>query len=96
VRKVIAYIHKEKQYLYEALVDCGLSYTVSATNFILVDFKRGVDELFEYLLRRGVIIRPLTEWGLPSFFRVTVGLHQENTAFIRHLNNYLLREKTGR
>ena len=39
-------------------------------------------ELFEKLLRRGIIIRPLTSYGLPDLLRVSVGTEEENRLFL--------------
>jgi len=46
----------------------------SSANFVLVDLG-GVDDgaLFEAMVRRGVLIRPGTELGLPGWARITVG-----------------------
>lgn len=89
VKKVVRYIKKEKNYLYKELRKCGLSFVESATNFILVDLKKGAKPLYNYLLRKGIIVRELEDWGLKNFFRVTVGLHQENKKFIKYLRQYL-------
>jgi histidinol-phosphate aminotransferase len=51
----------------------GMAPVPSAANFVLVEL--GVDdpELAERLVRRGVLIRPGTELGLPGWARITVG-----------------------
>lgn len=89
LRKVTTHVEKEKKYFYKELKKCNLSFTESATNFILVDFKRDVSELCDYLLKKGVIIRGLSSWGLKNFFRVTIGLSCENKKFINCLKSYL-------
>lgn len=89
VKKVKTHTTREKKYLYREFEKLDLEYIPSVTNFVLIDFKKDVTRLNEYLLRRGVIIRPLAGWGLPKFFRVTVGLHKENEMFIRHLKGFL-------
>ncbi len=89
MKRVVSYVKKEKEYLYQGLKKCGLSFAKSATNFILVDFKKDTTGLFDYLLKKGVIVRELKGWGLGNFFRVTAGLHQENKKFIDCLKEYL-------
>ncbi len=89
VKKVVSYIDREKKYLYREFDALKLDYVRSATNFILVDFKQDTTSLIEYLLSRGIIIRNMDTWGLPRFFRVSVGLQKENIAFIRCLGAYL-------
>jgi len=51
----------------------GMAAVPSSANFVLVDL--GVDDvaLFERMLRRGVVIRPGHELGLPGWARITVG-----------------------
>jgi len=89
LKKTVNYINKEKDYFYHYFEKLGLEYVKSATNFILVNFKKDTQSLYEYLLKRGIIIRQLRGWGLKNYFRVTVGLHKENLAFMRYFKSYL-------
>jgi len=89
LEKSVNYVNKEKGFFYKAFSDLGIEYVESATNFVLVNFKSDTKELYRYLLKRGVIIRDLSSWGLSGFFRVTVGLHKENIFFVKNLKNYL-------
>jgi histidinol-phosphate aminotransferase len=51
----------------------GMAPVPSSANFVLVDL--GVDDtaLFERMIRRGVLVRPGHELGLPGWARITVG-----------------------
>jgi histidinol-phosphate aminotransferase len=54
-------------------------------NFLMLDigtFER-VNFINESLLKEGVIIRPLLAFGLPHCIRITMGLQEENEAFIK-------------
>ncbi len=93
LKKTKEYIKKEKFYLYQELRKLKLEFVESVTNFVLVNFKRDTKTLYNYLLRRGVIIRELSSWGMKNFFRVTVGLHKENSRFIRYLKEFLRRKE---
>jgi len=55
----------------------------SQTNFVLADFVRPAAELYERLLDRGVIVRPIP--SLPKSLRVSVGLRSENERFLSAL-----------
>jgi histidinol-phosphate aminotransferase len=55
----------------------------SQGNFLLVDMKRPSAELYPEFLKRGVIVRPVTNYGLPSCLRVTAGLPEENRKFFQ-------------
>jgi histidinol-phosphate aminotransferase len=41
--------------------------------------------MYEALLRQGVIVRPVANYGMPNHLRVTVGLPEENEKFINAL-----------
>jgi histidinol-phosphate aminotransferase len=56
----------------------------SVGNFVLVKVGAAA-RVYEQLLRRGVIVRPVANYGLPEWLRVTVGLPEENAAFLRAL-----------
>jgi histidinol-phosphate aminotransferase len=67
--------------LQQAFADMGLEYVPSYGNFVLV--KVGdADAVYEGLLRAGIIVRPVGNYGLAQWLRVTVGLPQENEAFL--------------
>lgn len=88
LEKTVAYILKEKRYLYNAFTRLGLTYVESATNFVLVRCSGDAAPLAAYLLRKGIIVRDMAGWGLRSCFRVTVGLHKENKALVAYLKEY--------
>ena len=76
------------EFLYGRLKELGVAYVPSQANFLLVEVGDGV-EVFEKLLREGVIVRPVKGYGLPSHIRVTVGLPEENERFIDALARVL-------
>lgn len=51
----------------------GLAYIPSVGNFIAVDVGRPAGPVYEALLRRGVIVRPLAPYGMPRHLRITIG-----------------------
>jgi histidinol-phosphate aminotransferase len=67
----------------------GLSYIPSVGNFVSVDVGRPGAEVYESLLRQGVIVRPVGNYGMPTHLRVTVGLEHENERFIKALAKVL-------
>jgi histidinol-phosphate aminotransferase len=72
------------QQLTTAFASLGLEYVPSVGNFVLVKVGAAA-RVYEQLLRRGVIVRPVANYGLPEWLRVTVGLPEENAAFLRAL-----------
>ena len=57
----------------------------SAGNFLCVDLRRDAQPVFEALLRSGVIVRTIREYGLPNHIRVSVGLPEENQRLLEAL-----------
>jgi histidinol-phosphate aminotransferase len=53
-------------------------------NFLLINVGDGT-RVYEALLRQGVIVRPVANYGLPQWLRVTVGLPVENERFLAAL-----------
>jgi histidinol-phosphate aminotransferase len=63
----------------------GLRYIESEANFVMVEVG-SADYVFKHLLHRGVIIRSMTSYGLPSWIRVSVGIPEE---MVKFENNFL-------
>jgi histidinol-phosphate aminotransferase len=84
---------------YRVLVDAferlGLEFVPSHGNFVLVRVARDVaddgagERVNLALLKQGVIVRPVGNYGLPQWLRVTIGLPEENRAFIGALEKAL-------
>ncbi len=51
----------------------GIEYIPSAGNFVSVRFGAASPQIYQGLLERGVIVRPLANYGLPEFLRISVG-----------------------
>jgi histidinol-phosphate aminotransferase len=80
-REGLAYLTREFDRL-------GLRWVPTAANFILVRVGQGV-RVYEALLRRGVIVRPMDGYGFPEHLRVTIGLPEENARCIAALEAVL-------
>ncbi|MCB0826268.1 MAG: histidinol-phosphate transaminase [Armatimonadetes bacterium] len=61
--------------------DMGLRSIPSAANFICVDVQRDDKEVFDELLKRGVIVRAGGPLGLPQIIRVSIGTREEMDIF---------------
>ncbi len=75
-----------------AFEQIGIRYVPSFGNFVL--FRAGDDDgagarVNLALLKKGVIVRPVGNYGLPQWLRVSIGLPQENAAFIAALRDVL-------
>ncbi|MEQ8485431.1 MAG: histidinol-phosphate transaminase [Pseudomonadales bacterium] len=70
----------------------SLPYIPSAGNFVTFEVPPGFEDgaaVYQALLREGVIVRPVAEYGLPRHLRVTVGLPAENERFLAALDRVL-------
>jgi histidinol-phosphate aminotransferase len=76
-------------YFYRELKEMGLKFWPSQGNFILFDTQKDAKTLFQALLREGVIMRPVQNYGLPSLMRLSVGLSSENQKAIAALKKVL-------
>ena len=78
--------------LTQAFAEMGLTYLSSAGNFVLVkvgeDDEAGV-RVNLALLKRGIIVRPVGNYGLPKWLRISIGLSEENAAFINAFREIL-------
>jgi histidinol-phosphate aminotransferase len=61
----------------------------SLANFVLVDCGRPSAPLYERLLRKGVIVRPMAMWGLPNALRISVATHPDLPRVIAAVNDVL-------
>jgi histidinol-phosphate aminotransferase len=70
----------------------GLPYIPSVGNFITIEVGDNALELYQQLLREGVIVRPLAPYKMPRHLRVSIGLPEENEFFIKALTKVLGRD----
>jgi len=78
-----------REMLTHALGKMGFLVYPSQANFILVKPSMAASELFEKLLRRGIIIRPLTNYGLTDHLRISIGNAEENRALLWAIQDIL-------
>ncbi|HSS46021.1 MAG TPA: histidinol-phosphate transaminase [Burkholderiales bacterium] len=76
--------------LTQAFKRLGLRYIPSYGNFVCFHADDAA-ALYQRLLRRGVIVRPIANYGMPEWLRVSIGLPHENEKFLKALES-LMRE----
>ena len=70
---------KEEEELKKKQID----YIPSLGNFITLDVKRNAVDVYQELLRKGVIVRPLGAYDMATYLRVTIGTMEQNEIFLR-------------
>lgn len=82
--------HNGLQQLFAGLDDLDLVYLPSKVNFISFFVgERDARSVFNSLLQRGIIVRPLANYEMPNALRVSVGTPEENDAFLNGLREVL-------
>lgn len=89
LKRSVAAVWKGKKFLCRNLDKMGLSYIPSETNFILVDVQEDGRNIFEKLLRHGVIVRDMKPYKLDNYIRVSIGTQKENNKFIEALKTVM-------
>ena len=67
----------------------GVPHIPSVGNFLCAEFPRPGVQLYQALLREGVIVRPVANYGLPNHLRISVGTEQENQRLLDALAQVL-------
>lgn len=76
--------------LTQAFDRLGLSYIPSFGNFVSVRLPNAA-QAYQQLLAKGVIVRPVANYEMPEYLRVSIGLFSENARFIEVLEEILKR-----
>jgi histidinol-phosphate aminotransferase len=77
VERYVAINRTERARVTAELENLGLTVAPSQANFVLVDFAKPGKEIFDRLLRAGVIVRPMPP-PIDTWLRITIGLPEEN------------------
>jgi len=77
------------QFLTNAFKALKLEWIPSAGNFVSVDFKQPGQPIYEALLSKGVIVRPIANYEMPNHLRISIGTQAENEIFIDALTAIL-------
>jgi histidinol-phosphate aminotransferase len=89
LKDTVKLVSDELDFIYAALDDLGIEYLKSQANFLLIKVGKNANEVFEDLLKQGVIVRSMTSYGYPDCIRVNVGLHAENVRLLEALGKVL-------
>jgi len=90
VTRSLNHVRKEFKFIFTELKKLGIKYVDSVGNFFLMSvapFKG--KEVFQKMLREGVIIRAMDEYQLYDYVRVTIGTRKENELFLKKIKKVL-------
>ena len=80
--KTITNNSQQREWLYAEINQMGLTVIDSQANFLCILVNRPAMDVYQGLLRKGYIIRPLDSFGLADYIRVTIGTPEQNQGFL--------------
>ncbi|MFH1539317.1 MAG: histidinol-phosphate transaminase [bacterium] len=89
VKRTRKFMREGRNFLYGSFEKMGLDCVPTQANFILVHVKGDAEDVFQRLLRKGVIVRPGKFLGYPEHIRVTIPSVEECKVFARALEEVL-------
>jgi histidinol-phosphate aminotransferase len=84
-----------RHFLCDEFAAMGVKYVPSRANFVLVDVGRSGTDIFQRLLKEGVIVRPMSSFGMETALRITIGTPEENRRLVKALKKVLAEGKAG-
>mgnify|MGYP006292297157 FL=1 len=89
-QKHVALAVSERAFMREELCRRGLDVPESQANFVFVKLPDTVRldgvALFQKLLPRGFVVRPGTAFGVPGYFRMSLGTREDNLKFLEEFD----------
>jgi histidinol-phosphate aminotransferase len=85
MRRAVAATLAELDRVRAALGALGVWTAPSAGNFLLVDLGTRAKQIYQQLLRHGIIVRPVADYGLAQCLRVSIGLPEQNDRLLASL-----------
>ena len=90
IKDSVAINDSGKAYLQKAFTELGFDYLPTMGNFISVNLRRNGQAVYDALLKKGVIVRPVGNYNMPEFLRITIGTEEQNQRFIKALKEVLV------
>lgn len=84
IKKSIKLVKEGKKLLCCEFKKMKLFYVPSVTNFVLLDVGKDGKSIYKKLMRKGIIVREMSAWGLNNFIRITIGTKKENELFLKY------------
>ena len=74
--------------LVKTFKELSINYLGTSCNFLTFEVNRSSDALFKHLLKNGIIVRPLINYKLSKYLRVSLGTPSDMHRFIKSLRSY--------
>jgi histidinol-phosphate aminotransferase len=89
LQQTLAVNHAGMVQLTTAFKALNLDWIPSSGNFVSVDLKQNAMPIYQALLQKGVIVRPVANYEMPNHLRISIGTQRENQIFIKALQEVL-------
>jgi histidinol-phosphate aminotransferase len=86
LRETKRVIDEGRAYLQEQLAEMRISFVPGVANFLMANVGDGC-AVFDQLLRRKIIVRPLKGYNLPEWVRISVGTMEQNKKLVDALRD---------
>tara|TARA_R110000765_G_scaffold268117_2_gene367145 strand:- start:801 stop:1907 length:1107 start_codon:yes stop_codon:yes gene_type:complete len=85
VNKTVALVKEERQFVLNGLDALNIKYWPTQGNFVLIDPPISDMEFTSFLEQRGIMVRPVGNFGAPGKVRISFGVREANTALLAAL-----------
>ncbi len=85
IKQTLELNSSEMKQLLQSLNALTIKSLRSSCNFVTIDCQSDSLEIYQSLLNKGIIVRPLHQYGLPNFLRISIGTAQQNARLIDNL-----------
>lgn len=82
VNKTVDLVKEERKFVLNGLTALGVKYWPTQGNFVLIDPPVSDTEFTAFLEQRGIMVRPVGNFGAPGKVRISFGIREANTAFL--------------
>ena len=89
IRQSIRLNNEGKAFLQRELDKLGVAYLPSMGNFLAVNMGRPAAPVYDALLKKGIIVRPVANYQMPNYLRITVGTSEQNNRLIEALSGVI-------
>ncbi len=89
VERSVAVNREGRAVLESGLADLGLEWIPSQTNFLLVKMPVDGRQIYDAMLRKGVILRPMAGYGLPKWLRISLAEREKMERCVDSLREVL-------
>src|SRR5262249_16679049 len=87
IERALANNALQSDWMEQKLRHLGYDILATWTNFIAIEVGEDSNEFARRLRQKGVLVRPLRAWGVPTSIRVTLGTPEQNQFFVEVLES---------